>query len=190
MRFIKFVAVVVFVCFLFGLGGLWADLNALEDCIYLLNISCDSIKFVDDRLDNRLKDTVTAHVEDRDIGTGSEKYIEDLSTVIKKTADDALKDLGIALQTNIHFNEEIIEAGRYGTVFLPTGIYKAIHIDIGDGDGQLRTVVIYQGNSKIESGVLNEKRLQEMICPDGKRQVRLFLLECMGRIEKIMVWNG
>lgn len=190
MRFVKFAAAMLVVCCLFWLGGLLADRHSLNNTIVCLQIFYDSKESADKRVDIRLKNAVAFCMMDEGTEAGEWCDLEMLSEEVNAAVNNVLRENNASSKADISFDEEFIEAEQYDTVFLPTGKYKAIRIYIGDGKGRLCRAVAYHGNSKNLAECTLEKHLQETIGLDRNRQVRLFFLECFGRIEKITVWKG
>ena len=190
MRFVKFAAAMLVVCCLFWIGGLLADRHSLNKMIVCLEIIYDSMDSADKRVDIRLKNAVEFCI--KGIGTKAGQWcdLEELTEDLNAAVNNALREANASSKADIKFNEEFIEAEQYGTVFLPTGKYKAICIHIGDGKGRVCRDVAYHGNSDDLAGFTLERHLRETIGLDRNRQLRLLFLEFVGRIEKIMVWNG
>lgn len=187
MRFVKFMAVVFIVCCVFWCGGIFADRKELEEHIVCLQIIHDSKEDAEENTSFELKSAVASCLLNGIKETGEWDVSATPSAAIYKSVNDKLIEFGVSSKADVSISEEVIEAGQFDSVFLPTGRYQTIHIEIGDGKGKLYKFAIVPWDFKKSGEAYIGKHLRETICFDEKRQVRFLFLECFGRIEKIVL---
>lgn len=78
-------------------------------------------------------DEITAKCTD--IESAKQVYSDNLE-VLKKTAEDVLKDEGCELPVSLTLGEEYYPERRYGDIRLPSGRYSSLKVNIGESEGQ------------------------------------------------------
>ena len=92
----------------------------------------------------------------------------------------------------VTFCKENFGTRLYDTFRLPAGIYEALRITIGEGEGQNWWCVAFptlcvpatsEGFEGVAAGAGFPDRLNEALKDQESYSIRFFLLDCMGRVE-------
>ena len=185
----------LFVVF-FWCGMLIADKAAVRRELIRLHVVAASDSEADQALKLRVRDAVLeslncgmADVTDR---TQAFAYLEENLTKIEKVAKEALLQQGCEDTVRVSLAEEAFPTREYETFSLPAGVYDALRIVIGEGEGQNWWCVVFPQlcipatqaefeTSAVSSGFSTE--LSHTLSGENGYEFRFFLLECLGKIE-------
>ena len=119
-------------------------------------------------------------------------YIQDNLPKIQQTANECLRALGYEGNAVASFREEVFDTRHYDTFSLPAGIYEALRITIGEGEGKNWWCVVFptlcipatsEGFEDIAAGAGFPDTLTAAL--EGKEgyELRFFLLDWLGKWE-------
>ena len=123
-------------------------------------------------------------------------YILENLPKIQKTANDTLEALGCTDEAVATLKEELFDTRVYDTFTLPAGVYDALRITIGEGEGKNWWCVAFptlcipatsEGFEEVAAGAGFSETLTETL--EGEYKIRFYLLDLLGRLEGIL-WNG
>lgn len=185
-------------------GSLWcwgviSDRQTLNEELLRLHVVAASDSQEDQAIKLRVRDAVLESIsEDLANVTDMEQaraYILENLPKIQKTANDALKALGCTEEAVATLKEELFDTRVYDTFTLPAGVYDALRITIGEGEGQNWWCVAFptlcipatsEGFEEVAAGAGFSETLTETL--EGEYEIRFYLLDLLGRVEGIL-WN-
>ena len=119
--------------------GLISDRQTLHDEILRLHVVADSDSEEDQAIKLRVRDAVIESISGdlQNIGDMDQAraYIRQNLPKIQQAANDALSALGCEDTAVATVREEVFDTRVYDTFSLPAGIYEALRITIGSGEG-------------------------------------------------------
>lgn len=122
-----------------GGAGLLRDQETLEEGLLRLHVVANSDAPEDQAVKLRVKDAVVSMLEEtmEAMPTVEEAraYLETHLPQIEETANRVLKELGSGLEAVVTFARERFPTREYDTFRLPAGVYQALRITIGAGEG-------------------------------------------------------
>lgn len=122
-----------------GGAGLLRDQETLEEGLLRLHVVANSDAPEDQAAKLRVKDAVVSMLEEtmEAMPTVEEAraYLEAHLPQIEETANRVLKELGSGLEAVVTFARERFPTREYDTFRLPAGVYQALRITIGAGEG-------------------------------------------------------
>ena len=176
--------------------GLITDRQTLNEELIRLHVLANSDSEEDQAIKLRVRDAVVDSLSEAMTNIGdidqARAYIEENLPKIQKTANDALKALGCAEMAQVSLRKEFFDTRHYDTFSLPAGIYEALRITIGAGEGRNWWCVVFptlcvpaasEGFEDVTAGAGFADALTAAL--EGKQgyQVRFFLLDMLGRME-------
>lgn len=126
------------------------------------------------------------------------QYIRTHLPKIQAVANDTLCRLGVDQQAVVTFLEEEFPTRQYDTFALPSGIYQALRITIGEGRGRNWWCVVFPsmcyGASSadvegVAAGAGFSPALTDSITGKQGYQIRFFILDVIGQIENFFHMN-
>ena len=181
--------------------GLISDRQKLRDEILRLHVVADSDSCEDQTIKLRVRDAVLesisqdlAQITDMD---QARAYIRENLPKIEGAANACLEALGcedIAVAT---LGEELFDTRIYDTFSLPAGIYEALRITIGSGEGKnwwcvaFPTLCVPATAEGFEEAAVSagfSENLTETL--EGEYEIRFYLLDLLGRLEGILWKRG
>lgn len=177
--------------------GLISDRQTLNEELLRLHVVAASDSQEDQDIKLRVRDAVLESIsEDLANVTDMEQaraYILENLPKIQKTANDALKALGCTEEAVATLKKELFDTRVYDTFTLPAGVYDALRITIGEGDGQNWWCVAFptlcipatsQGFEEVAAGAGFSETLTKTL--EGEYEIRFYLLDLLGRMEGIL----
>lgn len=144
-RIIKAVCGGLALCLLFSIGGVYGQAAGVRQEVVRLHILANSDSTADQTLKLQVRDAVTAAAVEwaaEDPAAAREQAraaLPQLEAVARKTLRDAGCDDSVAVEfTRMYFTTR-----QYGSTTLPAGMYDAVRITLGAGEGQNWWCVVY-----------------------------------------------
>ena len=119
-------------------------------------------------------------------------YIAENLPKIQTIANEVLVRCGVEPDAVATFCKENFGTRLYDTFRLPAGVYEALRITIGEGEGKNWWCVAFptlcipatsEGFEDVAAGAGFPDRLNEALMDRESYSIRFFLLDCMGRVE-------
>ena len=119
-------------------------------------------------------------------------YIAENLPKIQTIANEVLVRCGVEPDAVATFCKENFGTRLYDTFRLPAGVYEALRITIGEGEGKNWWCVAFptlcipatsEGFEDVAAGAGFPDRLNEALMDQESYSIRFFLLDCMGRVE-------
>lgn len=174
--------------------------NALRDQAYLqsnlirLHVVAASDASRDQALKLRVRDAVTAYLAPA-LGTVSDpeaakERITALLPGIQEAAQTALQAEGCGDTVQVSLQREAFSRRDYDSFSLPSGVYDALRVVIGPGEGKNWWCVVFPtlcvGAAEFEDRALAcgmSGELTDTLRGEEGYEIRFFLLDCLGKIE-------
>lgn len=169
------------------LGGLISDHNQLRENILRLHVVGASDSEADQAVKLRVRDAVLASLQEgledlTDLDQAVE-YVQEMMPKLETVANRVLEDAGFEQRVNISLALEEFPLREYDTFSLPSGIYNALRVVIGEGAGRNWWCVVFPNlclGGGEEMSVFSDS-LHDTI--EGEYEIRFWLLDALGRLE-------
>lgn len=192
-RQIQRIALAAFAVVCVYLWGIATDSAALHDSLLRLHVVGASDSQEDQDVKLRVRDAVLASLEEglqdlTDVGAAVE-YVEGMLPKVEEAANRVLAAAGYADTVSVSLTEEAFPTREYDTFSLPAGVYKALRVVIGEGEGKNWWCVVFP---KLCMGTQEEfvetasmagisDDLAETL--EGEYEIRFWLLEKWGELK-------
>ena len=181
--------------------GLIRNRQTLNENILRLHVVADSDSPEDQTIKLRVRDAVLESIS-QDLAriTDMEQarsYIRENLPKIEAAANACLEALGCEDTAVASLREELFDTRCYDTFSLPAGIYKALRITIGSGQGKnwwcvaFPTLCVPATAEGFEEAAVSagfSETLTETL--EGEYEIRFYLLDLLGRLEGILWKRG
>ena len=185
IRRIAFVALVV-AC-IYG-WGIVTDSQALHDELLRLHVVGASDSKEDQDVKLRVRDAVLQSLEEglKQVTDpqAAYDYVARMLPKVEEAANRALAAAGFSDTVAVSLTEEAFPTRDYDTFSLPAGVYKALRVVIGEGEGKNWWCVVFpklcMGEEFVETASLSGE-LSETLT--GEYEIRFWLLEKWGEVK-------
>lgn len=174
--------------------GVVADREMLDRELIRLHVVANSDSQEDQAVKLRVRDAVVESLRQElekftDVD-GAKAYLRENLPKIQKTANDCLEALGFEGNAVATLQEEIFDTRYYDTFTLPAGVYEALRITIGEGDGKNWWCVVFptlcvpatsDGFEDVAAGAGFPDALTAALEGKPGYEVRFFLLDLLGK---------
>jgi len=196
---IKFLTVCGVLFMVWFAGSLLADKQQLHDQVIRLHVVANSDSEADQSVKLQVKDAIVAYLEPKMLAAScsedAQQMIETALDEIASVANSELIKLGKYPNTQVSFCEEAYDVRAYETFTLPSGIYRSLRVELGNGAGKnwwcvvfptlcapqnttdMKTVAAVSGFSDSLSATLAEENGYE---------IRFYFLDLLGKLEKML----
>lgn len=193
----------VFVCALLtGLvwcGTVIADRERLNEELIRLHVVANSDTSEDQELKLLVRDAVItslrqalADVQDTQ---QAKEYLKENLPKLQELANKTLDAAGSTQRAVVTLCREGFPTRQYDTFSLPAGVYEALRITIGEGEGKNWWCVVFpslclprtsQGFTDTAAGAGFPEALSGALSGEEPYQIRFYLLDKLGELEKIL----
>ena len=181
---------------LLWIGSLIVDRVILNDEVIRLHVVANSDAQEDQDIKLQVRDAVNGYLGELLANVTSveeaKAYIQESLPKIQKVANEVLIRCGVEPDAVVTFCKETFGTRLYDTFRLPAGLYEALRITIGEGEGQNWWCVAFptlcvpatsEGFEDVAAGAGFPERLSDALQEQESCSIRFFLLDCMGRLE-------
>lgn len=178
-------------------GTLLADRKLLDENLIRLHVVANSDSQEDQEVKLRVRDAVNASLREglQNIGDveQAKAYLEENLPKIQEIANAALEKAGVSQKAVVTLGREAFDTRFYDTFTLPAGVYEALRITIGKGQGHNWWCVAFptlcipataEGFADTAAGAGFPDALTGALTGEEEYEVRFFLLDALGRVEK------
>lgn len=184
------------ICALCWCWGIIGDRQTLNQELIRLHVVAESDSDRDQQIKLRVRDAVMESLSkamaDMTDVEQAKLYIQAQLPKIEKIANDTLQYLGCESTARVSFQEEVFDTRIYDTFTLPAGVYEALRITIGSGEGKNWWCVVFptlcmsavsEEFADVAVGAGFSDSLTAAL--EGKEgyEVRFYLLDMLGRLE-------
>lgn len=173
-----------------------SDRERLNEELIRLHVVANSDSREDQEIKLRVRDAVVESLSETmaDIADidQAKAYIRENLPKIQQVANKTLKALGCDETALASLKEEVFDTRYYDTFTLPAGVYEALRITIGDGEGQNWWCVVFptlcipatsEGFSDVAAGAGFPDTLTAALEGESGYEIRFFLLDWLGKWE-------
>ena len=118
---------------------------------------------------------------------------------IEEVANRVLENAGFSDRVRVEFDKEAFDTRVYDTFTLPAGVYEALRITVGEGNGQNWWCVVFPrfclpqdqaafGDVAVSAGFSDT--LTNTVSNEDGYEIRFFLLDCLGRLQNFFFRAG
>lgn len=173
------------------LGGLLADKEALREDLLRLHVVGASDSQEDQAVKLQVRDAVLASLEEgladlTDIEQ-AKAYVREMLPKIEAVANQTLAAAGFSQTATVSLTEEEFPVREYDSFTLPSGVYNALRVVIGEGEGKNWWCVVFP---QLCLSATSEKFVEMSNFSDelngtltGEYELRFWLLDKLGQIE-------
>lgn len=175
------------------LGGLAADAAALRRDILRLHVVANSDSQADQAVKLRVRDAVLATLEEgmADLTDPAQavSYVKTMIPKLTQVCNGVLEQAGFDETVQISLGEGEFPLREYDTFRLPSGVYQALKVVIGDGQGQNWWCVVFpelcSGATKAEFvETANLEGMEDSLTGalTGDYEIRFWILDRIGKV--------
>jgi stage II sporulation protein R len=197
-KFINILATVLLVLLSFIIYDACKEKQFLQDHIVRLHVVANSDSEEDQEIKLIVKDAVAATVQEIQSGLmGKNEVLSALREslpLVESVANNTLASLGVSDRVQVSLEKEEFDTRVYDTFTLPAGVYDALRVVIGDGEGKNWWCVAFpslcipassKDFSATATGAGFSQSITNTISNPKQYQVRFFLLDCIGKLENL-----
>lgn len=178
---------------------LLADREQLNEELIRLHVVANSDSEEDQAIKLQVRDAVIQSLQNdlakvADVGE-AKAYLRENLPKIQEIADKTLEAAGFHGEAVVSLCKETFETRYYDTFTLPAGVYEALRITIGKGEGHNWWCVVFpslcipatsEGFEMEAAGAGFSNSLTDALTGEEGYKVRFFLLDAMGKAENIL----
>lgn len=193
-RKLKRIGMLAFVVAFVWFGGLLADKRRLREDILRLHVVAASDSAEDQAVKLEVRDAILGSLQqglsdltDMDQALA---YVEEMLPKLEQTANRVLAAAGFEEKVTVSLTEEPFPVREYDSFSLPSGIYNALRVVIGEGEGQNWWCVVFprlcmSATTEEFAEVSNfSDTLNDSLT--GEYEIRFWLLDKLGQIENFL----
>lgn len=183
----------------FWCGTLISDRQRLRQELIRLHVVANSDSQEDQVRKLQVRDAVTESLKadlDRIKDVQQAKlYLQEKLPYIQKVAADTLEGLGCQDSVTVSLCREAFDTRVYDTFTLPAGVYDALRIVIGEGQGKNWWCVVFpglcipavsEGMEDVAAGAGFPDALSGSLTGEEGYELRFGLLDAMGKLENLL----
>lgn len=183
----------------FWTGTVISDRQRLGKELIRLHVVAASDEKEDQELKLRVRDAVTTSLRSdlekvRDVQE-AKRYLQKKLPYIRDVAQSALRAWGCQDTVSVSLCRETFEKRVYDTFSLPAGVYDALRIVIGEGQGQNWWCVVFpglcipaasEGAAAVAAGAGFPEGLNNTLITEDGYELRFGILDAMGKLENLL----
>lgn len=192
-RHIRRIALVAFVVIGVFVWGIVTDSQALHDQLLRLHVVGASNSKEDQDVKLLVRDAVLASLEEglEDLTDPQEAYdyVQKMLPKVEAAANRCLAAAGFSDTVAVSLTEEAFPTREYDTFSLPAGVYKALRVVIGEGEGRNWWCVVFpqlcMGTEEefVETASVAGLDRELTGTLEGDYELRFWLLEKLGEVK-------
>lgn len=176
-------------------AALVSDRKALNEGLIRFHVVANSNSEQDQTVKLRVRDAVLESIQEdlKQVGNidQARDYLQENLPKIQSVAEQTLQSLGVDAGAVVSLTKEAFDTREYDTFRLPAGIYEALRITIGEGEGKNWWCVTFptlclpateDGFRETSVGAGFSQALSDSLSSEDW-EVRFFLLDALGRLE-------
>jgi stage II sporulation protein R len=189
LRRISLVAAVVACVFVWGIA---TDSRELREGLLRLHVVGASDSAEDQEVKLLVRDAVLASLEeglgDLTDPAAAYDYVARMLPKVKAAADRCLWEAGFSDTVQVSLTEEVFPTRDYDTFSLPAGVYQALRVVIGEGEGKNWWCVVFPqlcmaGEDFVETASVAGLSPELTGTLEGEYEIRFWLLEKWGEMK-------
>ncbi len=181
-----------------GFSGIVSDRITLRDNLIRLHVVGASDSEFDQDLKRQVRDGITAYLQPLLDSCGNAReaqaLIEGELSNLQKIADDILLEGGCAMTADATLQLEEFPVRHYDSFSLPSGVYRALRIQIGPAQGRNWWCVVFpslcfgtgEELNACAAGAGFDDTLTQTLTKPQEYEIRFFLLDVLGSLENFL----
>lgn len=197
-KLIKLIICGVLIIGILSVVDLWKDKQTLKNNLLRLHVVANSDSEYDQQVKLQVKDAITEYLQPitEQFSNKEEamEYIRENLESLQAFSNQVLDSLGVTDRAVVSLEEEAFGTREYETFSLPSGVYDALRIEIGEAEGKNWWCVVFPSlclpatgaefqEVAVSSGF--DSTLTSTISNNGNYQIRFFFLDCIGKLENL-----
>ena len=190
-RHIRRIALAAFVVVCFYGWGIVTDSQILHDELLRLHVVGASDSKEDQDVKLLVRDAVLASLEEglQDLtdADAAVDYVARMLPKVEAAANRCLQAAGFSDSVQVSLTEEAFPTRDYDTFSLPAGVYRALRVVIGEGEGRNWWCVVFpqlcMGEDFVETASVAGVDEELAGTLEGDREIRFWLLEKWGELK-------
>lgn len=198
-KIVKLFAVLLVFGLVLEIADLVLDKQTLRQSLIRLHVVAASDSEEDQNVKLQVRDAVVAYVDQAmsHVMTISEAkaWLEENLLGIQNAANEVLGKLGVQHEARVCLNEEAFPVRHYDSFSLPAGVYSALRVTIGEGQGKNWWCVVFpklcmpvqgENTEDVAAGAGFSQELTNTVTRQEGYKVRFFFLDLLGKIENFL----
>ena len=198
-KVIKTVVVCLLLTVFFWSGALLSDRQRLQQDLIRLHVVANSDSVEDQNRKLMVRDAITTSIqkdmEDLMDVEQAQQYLREKLPQIQTIAENTLQALGCTDAVTVGLCKEAFDTRVYDTFTLPAGVYNALRIVIGDGEGKNWWCVVFpslciplssESFADTAAGAGFPEALNRTLTGEDGYELRFAFLDAMGKLENIL----
>ncbi|MBQ7800822.1 MAG: stage II sporulation protein R [Oscillospiraceae bacterium] len=198
-KFLKRIGLCLMIVCLVWCGTLIADRQRLREELIRLHVVAASDSEEDQAIKLRVRDAVVeslrAEMENLTDAEQAKAYLRENLPKLETLANQVLADAGCGDRASVSLAVEEFGTRVYETFTLPAGVYDALRIVIGEGEGHNWWCVVFpslcvpatsEGFEDTAAGAGFPDSLTSALEGEEGYEVRFFLLDALGSLENLL----
>lgn len=198
-KFMKRIGICFLLVCLFWCGTLIADRQKLRQELIRLHVVANSDSQEDQALKLRVRDAVVENLQSAMVEVtdteAAKAYLQEHLPQIRQTAQQVLREAGCEDTVQVSLAVEEFTTRVYDTFTLPAGVYDALRIVIGEGEGHNWWCVVFpslcipatsEGFEDTAAGAGFSDPLTGALEGEEGYEVRFFFLDALGSLENLL----
>jgi stage II sporulation protein R len=175
-----------------------SDRQRLGEELVRLHVVAASDEKWDQELKLRVRDAVSESLRSdlekiRDAGE-AKRYLQEKLPYIREVAQSTLRVFGCQDTVSVSLCREVFDRRVYDTFSLPAGVYDALRIVIGEGQGKNWWCVVFpglcipaasEGTAAVAAGAGFPEGLNNTLIGQEGYELRFGILDAMGKLENL-----
>lgn len=177
-------------------GTVLSDRETLNNGLIRLHVVANSDSEEDQAVKLKVRDAILASIQEdlQNVADVSQAkaYLEENLPKLQSVANDALQAAGFAPDAVVTLCREAFDIRHYDTFTLPSGVYDALRVTIGEGEGHNWWCVAFPSlclsattesfaETAAEAGFPDG--LTKTLSEDGGVELRFFFLDAIGKLQ-------
>ena len=193
----------LFICLLlaafFWCGTLISDRQRLREELIRLHVVANSDSREDQARKLQVRDAVTkslqSELQNIQDAEQAKQYLQEKLPYIQEVAINTLQALGCEDTVSVSLCRESFDTRVYDTFKLPAGVYQALRIVIGEGQGKNWWCVVFpglcipaasEGFEDVAAGAGFPEALHQSLSGEESYELRFGILDVMGKLETVL----
>lgn len=193
----KRIALLLFVVGCVWFGGLLGDSQRLYEDVLRLHVVANSDSAEDQAVKLRVRDAVIGSLEEglSDLTDVAEAkaYITQMLPKLESVANQVLREAGFSETASVSLTEEAFPVRHYDTFSLPSGVYQALRVVIGEGEGENWWCVVFPqlcvpatSEGFVEAASIDDFPDSLTGSLTGEYEIRFWILDQLGKIRNFL----
>lgn len=201
-KLIKLAGILIVLLLILGYADLQVDVNRLQNDLVRLHVVGASDSPEDQQNKLLVRDAVVKYLEPT-LSRFSDKeqamnFLQEHLGELTSLVNNVLADLKTGQQGTVILQKEEFDTREYETFSLPAGVYDSLRIEIGQADGRNWWCVVFpslcipqtqDAFCATAASVGFDNSLSSTLTRQPGYEIRFYLLDCLGRLEKIFHKN-